>query len=169
MNNSVRKITYGGVMAAFILLATRVITIPIPNNMGYFNFGDGSIFAAAVVLGPFAAIPAGIGSALSDLLTPPYGIYAPATFIIKGLMGLLSGYVLMKRPKLPIPLQALLLITCELIMIFGYFAFEALMYGVPAAIPQLLTNGLQGVAGVILGLAMMPLARRIPQITRISR
>jgi uncharacterized membrane protein len=47
--------------------------------------------AAASILGPFAAISAAIGSALADLIVG-YSLYMPATFLIKGLMGLISGF-----------------------------------------------------------------------------
>ena len=96
MNDKIRAITYGGILSAVILLATWVIKFPIPGGYGYINFGDGAIFAAAVVLGPFAAICAAIGSVFADLLAgfPQYMI---PTLIIKGLMGLIAGVVLRRR------------------------------------------------------------------------
>jgi uncharacterized membrane protein len=166
MKDNIRKVTYGGVLSALVFLATAVLVITPPFIKGYFNFGDGTIFAAAVVLGPFAAIPAALGSALADLYLG-YAIFMPATFIIKGLMGLIAGYFFSKSAKLPIFKQAVVMVACELVMIGGYFAYEVLLYGLAGAVPELATNSLQGVAGVALGLAMVPLARRIPVKSRL--
>jgi uncharacterized membrane protein len=161
MKSSVRTVTYGGVLAAVVLLATAIPKITIPNVVGYFHLGDGAIFACAVVLGPFAALPAGLGSAMADLLSG-YGVYAIPTFLIKGGMGLLAGYAFRKGTRLAFWQQLPLFIGCELIMMGGYFAFESLFYGgFAAAVASLPFNGLQAVAGVVLGLAITPLVRRI--------
>ncbi|MCK9251308.1 MAG: ECF transporter S component [Clostridiales bacterium] len=160
MNDKIRAITYGGILSAVILLATWVIKFPIPGGYGYINFGDGAIFAAAVVLGPFAAICAAIGSVFADLLAgfPQYMI---PTLIIKGLMGLVAGVVLRRRKSLAWPGQLLLFALCEIIMVGGYFVAEILLYGIAAASGTLIFNTLQGLAGIATGLAIVPFARRI--------
>ncbi len=160
MKDKVRLITYSGILSAVIMLATFVIRVPIPNAYGYVNFGDGVIFATAAIIGPFAAICAGLGSALADLIAG-YTIYMPATLLIKGAMGLLAGLVLKRRPQLALYWLALLFLVCEVIMIGGYFLFESLIYGVEAAAGALLANSIQGAAGVAMGLVIVPLARRI--------
>jgi uncharacterized membrane protein len=83
VKSKIRAITYGGILSAVILLATYIIKFPIPGGYGYINFGDGAIFAAAVVLGPFAAICAALGSALADLLAG-FPHYMLPTLLIKG-------------------------------------------------------------------------------------
>lgn len=160
MKLNIRSITYGGIMAAVILLATLVLKFPIPGGYGYVNFGDGAIFAAATILGPFAAISAALGSALADLLLG-FPHYMVPTVIIKGLMGLLAGYVLRKNSKINWVGQIFLFLVCELIMVGGYFVAEIFLYGLEAAIGTLVFNALQGVAGIATGLAIVPLARKI--------
>jgi uncharacterized membrane protein len=94
LKDTIRQITYGGIIAAIVLIATMVFQLPIPTPVlkGYVNFGDGVIMASAMIMGPYAAISAAIGSALADLLSS-YVVFAPATFLIKGLMGLTPDFV----------------------------------------------------------------------------
>jgi uncharacterized membrane protein len=166
MKDHVLKITYGGILSAVVMLATYAITIPIPNSMGYFNLGDGVIFGISAIMGPFAAICAALGSALADLAySAP--IYIPGTFIIKGCMGLLAGSVLKRRPNLRWYAQIVLFAVCELIMVGGYFLYETLLFGSGYAIGTVPANLLQGVAGIVLGLAIVPLARRVKTIIKI--
>jgi uncharacterized membrane protein len=160
VNSKIRAITYGGILSAVILLATYIIKFPIPGGYGYINFGDGAIFAAAVVLGPFAAICAALGSVLADLLAG-FPHYMLPTFLIKGVMGLIAGFVFIKFPDMKWPGQLLLFASCEVIMVGGYFAAEIFMYGMAAAVGTLIFNTLQGLAGIATGLAIVPLARRI--------
>lgn len=160
MNKNIRAITYGGILSAVILLATYIIKFPIPGGYGYINFGDGAIFAASVVLGPFAAICAALGSMLADLLAG-FPHYMLPTFLIKGIMGLIAGFIFKKQPGLKWPGQLLLFAVCEVIMVGGYFVAEIVMYGLAAAVGTLIFNALQGLAGIATGLAIVPLARRI--------
>ncbi len=162
MKDKILKIAYIGMLSAVVMLATYAITIPIPNGMGYFNLGDGVIFGISAIIGPYAAICAALGSALADLVVFP--LYIPGTFIIKGAMGLLAGGILKKRPGLRWYNLALLFIACELVMVSGYFLYETLIYGYAAALGSVPANMLQGIAGVVLGLAIVPLARRIKTI-----
>ncbi|NLN77230.1 MAG: ECF transporter S component [Armatimonadetes bacterium] len=159
MNKKILTLTTGGLLSAVILLATY-FSIPIPTGTGYVHLGDGAIFASAVLLGPFAAISAGLGSMLADLLTG-FPHYMPATLVIKGLMGLVAGLAFRRFPHMKWTGQCLLFIVCALIMAGGYFVTEIYLYGLAAAIGSLPFNGLQGLAGVVAGLALVPLMRRI--------
>lgn len=159
-NLSVRTVALGGVLSALVLLGTYLLKIPLPIPNGYVHLGDATIFAASVVVGPFAAIVAGLGSALADLIGG-YGQYALATFLIKGAMGLLAGAVFFRKPNLSILSAGLLFTVCEAIMVGGYLLFETFLYGFTAALPAVPYNAIQGVAGIVLGLAILPFIRRI--------
>lgn len=98
--------------SALITVMTAFIKIPTP--LGYIHIGDAFIFAAAMLLGPYAAIPAMIGSGLADFITA-YFMYIPVTILIKGLMGLLSGFVL-ARKKRPLPLKFTFFLETGLIL-----------------------------------------------------
>ncbi|MEA4888235.1 MAG: ECF transporter S component [Clostridiaceae bacterium] len=160
MKLNIRSVTYGGIMAAVILLATFILKFPIPGGYGYINFGDGAIFAAAAILGPFAAISAALGSTLADLMAG-FPHYMIPTFLIKGVMGLLAGYVLKSKPAMTWVGQLILFTGCEVIMVGGYFLTEILFYGLAAAVGTLFFNTLQGLAGIATGLAIVPLAKKI--------
>jgi uncharacterized membrane protein len=144
-----RKIAFAGVFAAFIFLGTE---IHVPTAIGHVNLGDLIILVSSYILGPFAAIPAAIGSALADLLAG-YAQYVAPTFMIKGLMGLVAGLIMRRKPhdKVSLPRKLIAAVTAEAIMIAGYFAFESLpfMYGVTAAIGSLVPNLIQATAAVV--------------------
>ena len=88
-DDTIRKLTTGGVLAAAIVLLTWLAKIPTP--VGYYNLGDAGVLVAGVLLGGgWGALCAGVASALSDVLAG-YIIYAPATLLIKGAVAFLAG------------------------------------------------------------------------------
>ncbi|MGI6151358.1 MAG: ECF transporter S component [Christensenellales bacterium] len=173
-HSNVQRLAYAGLFTALITCAT-LIRLPVPATNGYVNLGDGVIFAAAALLGPFAGVVGGVGSALADLLAG-YSHYALITLIIKGAMGLVAGvglhYYHSRRARMrsvaprsmldrSVAGNALLFSLCELIMVLGYFFFEMVMYNAAAAAGALLPNVGQAVAGIILGCVFVPAIRRI--------
>ncbi len=143
-----RKMVYGGLMAAVVALLTAFIKLPVPGTNGYIHIGDGAIFLAAALLGPYAAIPAAIGSAIADMLGGYY-VYMLPTAVIKGVMGLIAGRFI--ENKVICVRNILIFVICELLMAAGYFAFEWALYGIAAAIGAVVPNLIQGAAGVVLG------------------
>ena len=74
-------------LAALCCVATMIIKIPSPLK-GYLNLGDCIVLLSGFMLSPlYGFLAAGIGSALADVFSG-YVVYAPATFLIKGLMAL---------------------------------------------------------------------------------
>lgn len=146
LNQMTKRIAYGALAAALIMVATAFIKVPGP-VAGYYHLGDGVIFVMAMLMGaPTAAMAAGIGSALADLMAG-YGIYAPVTFVIKAAMGYLAG----RYAKGKLMRRIILFALCEVVMVAGYFAFEAVIYGVAVAAANVLFNLIQGAFGIILG------------------
>ena len=83
-----------GLMIAAVTVGTMVVQIPTPATQGYVNIGDSIIFITSILFGPFAGMVAGgIGSALADILSG-YAHWAPFTLLIKGLEGLIVGYLM---------------------------------------------------------------------------
>src|SRR5437879_2406825 len=78
---------------AFVAAATMAFSVSVPVTNGYFNVGEIMVYTSALLMGPYVgAFAGGVGSAISDLaLSAP--IYAPGTLLIKGLEGLIVGYV----------------------------------------------------------------------------
>lgn len=161
----IRMIAYGGILTGLVLVATM---IQIPNGFGgNVNLGDGIIFASALILGPFAGIVGSLGSSIADLISP-FAIYAPATLVIKGLMGLVAGLLLKYGVKNRYFYTAFVFLICELIMIGGYFSYECILYSVPGAILNILPNVIQAIAGIAVGLALMPLVNKIFESEKFS-
>ena len=154
---NVKKLALGGMLSAVILVMTIGMHLPVPATGGYVHLGDGFIFLTAAVLGPYAALAAGIGSALADLLGG-YFIYIPATFIIKAAMGLIAGKFAAQSSGIK---RIIVFAIAEAVMVVGYFAFEWLLYGGAAALGAVLPNLVQGAFGVILGLILTEISSRM--------
>lgn len=153
--NNLKKIAYAGVLAALVFVGTE---LHIPTAIGHINLGDLVILVSSYILGPFAFVPAAIGSTLADLLAG-YPQYAVATFIIKGVMGFVAGALLKrnKEGKTSLGRKLSASFVAEIIMIAGYFAFESLpfMYGVTAALGSVIPNGIQASAAIVGAVPLM--------------
>ena len=89
MQSKTQKIVLAALIAALACVATMIVKIPSPMK-GYVNLGDCIVLTAGWILSPwYAFLAAGLGSALADLFSG-YVIYAPATFVIKGVMALVA-------------------------------------------------------------------------------
>lgn len=140
MKSKIFKPILSALFAAIICVSTFIIKIPVAVTGGYINMGDCFVLLGGIVLGPvYSFLAAGLGSALADILSG-YAIYAPATFLIKGLMALVIA-LLFKFSKSKYNIFSLLLfgLISEAIMVAGYFIYECfiLPYGLGAlgAIP----------------------------------
>ncbi len=86
-------IAYSALMTALVFISTVVISISIPATKGFFNIGEFGVYIASLTGGPIVGLIAGgLGSALADVFLG-YEYYAPITFIVKGLEGLIVGYL----------------------------------------------------------------------------
>ena len=165
---NLKSIVLSSLLAAMCCIATMVIQVPTPTG-GFVNFGDIVILLSAFVLNPvYAALSAGLGSALADVLAG-YAHYAPATFVIKGLMALIAAFIVKsvktngKNKKL---IESLFLflaaIFAETLMVAGYFVFEAfvLSYGIGGAALSVIPNIMQAVVGILGGTVLTELIKR---------
>ena len=163
---------YSALLAALVAIATMIVTIPTPTG-GYVNIGDGIVLICGWILGPvWGTLAAGVGSMIADLIG--YPIYAPATFIIKALMALVA-FALAKALKPVFQKRAWIAYTlagiaAELVMIVGYFVFEAtfMSYGM-GAIVSVLPNATQAVVGIAIGVSLMTIIDRTHLIEKIMR
>lgn len=131
-------------------------------RQGRFLYGDSVAYRNKILLSGFMLSPlygflaAGVGSALADLFSG-YVVYAPATFIIKGVMALIAyyGFKIMCNKLGNTPSKIVSGAISEIIMVLGYFVFEGFMYGfIPSAV-NIPANAVQGVAGLILGVTLV--------------
>ncbi len=153
----IRKIALGGVLAAIILLLTTLISIPLPGGHGYINLGDAGVLTAAYMLGgTWGAIVAAAASGLADVLLG-WGLYAPATCVIKGGMALLSA--LLFRALKP-QRQSLAFFLPAPIVPIGYFLYEWALFGFAASIVNVPLNFVQCLAGAAVAQAVALVVRK---------
>ena len=147
-----QKIVITALLAALTCVATMVIKIPSPLK-GYLNLGDCVVLLAGWTLSPVCGfLSAGLGSALADLFSG-YVMYAPATFVIKGLMAIIAfyGFKLLHKNFGNLPSKIVAGIVAEIVMILGYFVFEGFLYGFGPSVVNIPANAVQGIVGLILG------------------
>ncbi len=148
-----------GIIAAYATLAfvgTIVIRIPIPATGGYFNLGDTFVMAAALMHGPLVGGAVGlIGPALADAIGFPQFILATA--VVKGIEGCAVGLIGAQNKTRSLFPPFLALFVGIIILVSGYYIFEALVYpylakSVPfygvtdaaAALAEIVPNLIQG-------------------------
>ena len=156
MNTKIKKIVVAALVTALICVATMFIKIPSAFK-GYLNLGDGVILVSGWILSPaYAFAASALGSALADVFSG-YVIYAPATFVIKGLMALVAfyGFRLFNKKLHNLTARIICGIIAEIIMVFGYFVFEGFMYGFVPSLVNIPANGVQGIAGLIIGVVLI--------------
>jgi len=145
-------------MTAATAAVTMVISIPFPPTRGYFNLGDAMVMLAGLLFGArLGGIAGGVGSAISDVLLG-YGYFAPLTLIIKGTEGFLAGLIGNSR-KLSFKVAGV--VAGAIAMLVGYFSVETPLYGVGAALAELVTiNSIQVFSGAIISLALSQIILR---------
>lgn len=148
---SLRQWVLTALFVALVTVATMSFTMPVPATNGYINLGDTMIFVAALFLGPKAGFLAGgLGSALADLMLAPH--WAPFTFVIKGLEGLLVALIAHKAyvQEKGFGRGLLAMAAGGAWMVCGYFMVETFLYGIGAALPGILGNGFQAAGSIVL-------------------
>ncbi len=158
MANKTKKIVFSALFAALTCVATMVIKIPSPLS-GYVNLGDSVVLTCGFMLGPvYGFFAAAIGSALADVFSG-YLVYAPATFIIKGVMALIA-YGLHKKFKKETVGLIISAVIAELFMCAGYYVFEGFMYGFGASLVNIPPNMVQGLFGIIVGFLLLNIFKK---------
>ena len=149
-----KRIVMSAMLAALVCVATMIIKIQLTPN-GYINLGDGVIILSGWALGPlYGFLAAGIGSALADLFSG-FVLYAPVTFIVKGLMAVASYYVIKKLKSV-----IFAAILAEIVMILGYYIFEGFVYGFGTALLSMPGNAIQSIAGIVTGTLLVKMLQK---------
>lgn len=155
MKITTKKLVLSALMMALTMLATMFIRIPLP--FGYVNLGDAFVLLSVFILGPvYGTIAAGVGSGFADLLG--YITYAPGTLIIKSLMALIAYFIykfVLKIIKKQIVAEFLAGIVGSLVMAFGYFFYEILLYKTSAVAINIPYNIIQGLVGTVIAVAVI--------------
>lgn len=168
IHNKIILIATAAIFTALNIALTCFIAIPIPTK-GYMNLSDAIIFLVAGLINPIAgAVTGAISAAISDLALG-YGVYAPFSFLIKGLEGLLVGYLLRcflkKSAKLGLAMVIPVFFLGGVVMMAGYFPAEIILYGdILVASGSLLFNFLQGTINAGIAAALFYSLFRLPAL-----
>lgn len=171
MKMQTKQLVLAGVMAALAMIGTMLIQVPAPGK-GYIHIGDSIVYLCSILLGPtIGGLAAGLGSCLADLLSG-YGIYAPATFVIKFLDAFAVGYLYRLLAKNGISLATatvgfLLGVVCGgAIMVGGYYFYESFLYGFATALANVPGNIIQATGGAVLAYPLFLALRGLKVLER---
>lgn len=155
--------------AALVCVATSSIRIPTPMTGGYIHPGDAMVILSGVILGPFWGFLAGsIGSAISDIIGG-YGIYVPATILIKGLVSMAAGLVYHRigRSGKSRQLAVVLGGVADIVIVtLGYMIYESFLYGLATSIAGIPSSLVQSAIGTVLAVLIYPLLMAVPEVRR---
>jgi uncharacterized membrane protein len=150
------------ILASLTTIATIVIVIPFPSTSGYLNFGDTMVMLSGLVLGPLGGFMAGgFGSAVGDIALG-YSYFAPITLIVKGCEGMFVG-IFCRRVRFQNRLTRWDIVgffVASIVMLTGYFLGELPLYGLGAALGELIfLNSFQVIVGSIVAAVVGPIVR----------
>jgi uncharacterized membrane protein len=150
---STRILSYLALFIAFTAVATY-LHIPGPTS-SYFNLGEVAIYIIALVFGGRSAAVAGaVGSSLVDLLLG-YSIWAPFTFVIKGLEGFVVGRLAHNNDWRQ---NITAIIVGGNLMVVGYAVTKGFLISWPAVLPEV---GIDYAQMIIGGIVALPIARQL--------
>ncbi len=168
MKFKTKKLVLSALFIALTCVATMSIRIPTPGTGGYIHPGDAFVILSGVLFGPvWGFLIAGFGSCLADLLGG-YLLYAPITFLIKGLVAFFSALAFQKltsSSKKHCFALALGGIADIILVAGGYFLFEFFLYGQGAA-ASIPANLIQGTSGLLLSQVLYPILAAVPDVKR---
>jgi uncharacterized membrane protein len=160
-DKKLNKMVYTALLAALVCVATFLIKVPMPITNGYSHIGDGFIFIAVILLGgKSGALAAALGAALADILGG-YAIYALPTFIIKGVMALIMGYVVVKMDNKNKYLIGSFLGSVW--QVIAYYLVGAVMVGsFITPLVEIIGNSLQSLVGIIIMVVFLAVFKNTP-------
>lgn len=160
-----KQIAFAALFAALCCVGTAIVQIPAPQG-GFLNVGDVFVLLAGWCLGPlYGSVAAAVGSALADVVVG-FPVYAPATFLIKGMDAFVAYTVwsflkkAIRKEKFDALVRAVGAIAAECVMVVGYAVYDGLLAGFGAAVANTPFNILQGVVCAVGAVAIVILLAR---------
>ncbi|WP_391118678.1 ECF transporter S component [Psychrobacillus sp. L3] len=154
-------------LIALVFVSTLVLNIrlPIAANGGLVHLGTAMLFIASIVFGPKKGALAGaIGMGIFDLVSG-WTLWAPFTFVARGLQGYIVGKIAWSfgRKGNSTAFNLLGTIISIPVMLGVYYICERVLYGswiIPlASIPG---NIVQNVVGIIIAIPVSVLLKKVP-------
>jgi len=157
-SNYLHQIVLTALFTALVTISTMIIKVPTVATQGYINVGDVMVFISAMLGGPRKGLIAGgVGSALADLLSG-YAAWAPWTFIIKAIEGLIVGLLgsnNYEREKCLGIKEVAVLITASLWMVFGYYVAGGIMKGFSVSFLEIPANIIQAAGSLMIAIPLL--------------
>lgn len=162
MDAKLRKLTISALMAALVFAATYFVHIPVPGtHAAYFNVGDIVVYLAALIPGGwYGAAASALGSATADLISGA-AVYAPATFVIKGVMTLIVWLIICRHGKSIVRFSTGSA-AAGLVMVAGYWLYEFALFGWAYAAAAVPFNMLQYACGAVFSVLVFVCVRNVP-------
>ncbi len=162
-----KEIVFLGTLIALVTASTYIrIHIPIGTG-GLIHIGTLTMFIIALRFGArYGAIASGVGMALFDILSE-WVIWAPGTLVVRLIAGFVIGKVALssKGQGELLSKNILALIAGGVIIVVGYFVFEALIigtgWGAVASIPG-------NLAQIAIGFFALFILPSIPKLETLS-
>lgn len=161
VSNDIFKVVLTAMFIAVTVAISRFFIIPVPMTHGNINLCDAGIFISAILLGPkVGGVVGGASGFLLDLISG-YGQYMWFSLIVHGAEGLIVGLLAGKNPDGKWT-KLIAVLVGIVIMVFGYFVSDSVLYNLYAGYIGIGMNLIQGAAGALIAYLVTPrLKKRI--------
>lgn len=166
-NSRIFDLILTAMLISLVFVATFFITIklPIAAKGGIVHFGTAMLFIAAILFGPKkGAIAGAVGMALFDLISG-WTLWAPFTFIARGIQGYIVGKIAWSnnRNGSSVIFNLLAMIVSIPFMLAGYYICELVLFNswvIPlGSIPGNIT---QNILGICVAIPVCIVLKKIP-------
>ena len=157
VNVKIRDMVTSALLISLVFIATRFLNIrlPISINGGLIHLGNTMLFMSAIVFGrKKGAIAGAFGMGLFDILSG-WAVWAPFTFLIRGIMGYIIGSLANARDRNGNSFFWNLtgITIAGIWMLGGYYLTEVMLYGNwYSPLTSMPGNIIQIVVGALIGL-----------------
>lgn len=160
MLTNAKRLALIAVLAGFTFLATLIHVNTGPSN--YFNLSEVMVYTSALLFGPaVSGLSGGVGASLADILLGFALPWAPISFCIKGVEGLIVGIISSFPWKNRLLGDIVSILVAFPFMIGGYTVSVGLLYGWPASLVEFYTDVVQCSAGLALAIPLAYALRKI--------
>lgn len=160
-----KDLVQSALLIALVYISTAFINIrlPIIASGGLVHLGTVMLIVSAIVFGKNkGAIAGAVGMAIFDLASM-WTVWAPFTFVIRGIMGYIIGVIAYSKDKEgnSILFNTIGVVIASIWMIAGYYITEVILYGNWAApLSSIPGNLTQITVGLLLGLPIAKVLKK---------
>ncbi len=165
------NLVLSGLSIALVFVATLLLNVklPIAANGGLVHLGTAMLFIISILFGPkTGAIAGAFGMGLFDLVSG-WTLWAPITFVSRGLQGYIVGKIAQSngRKGNSIGINILATIVSMPPMIAVYYIGEAIIYGNwIAPVASIPGDIVQNVLGLVVSIPVCAFLKKIPAFNK---